>query len=118
MTPLKERMNRQMPSTPRNQHRPPHEQKGQGYYQDDDYAIAHGTRRSAKDGSVYMQKTQQEDPTKELVQGLRTTQKAKRSLQHQGAAISSNERSPMPYNTGTLNNLSPTNRRAKQPQGM
>ena len=60
---FKERMNRQMPSTPRNQHRPPHQQKGQGYYQDDDYAIAHGTRRSAKDGSVYMQKTQQEDPT-------------------------------------------------------
>lgn len=56
-------MNCQMPSTPPNQHRPRQQQKGQGYYQDDDYAIAHGTRRSAKDGSVYMQKTQQEDPT-------------------------------------------------------
>ncbi|KAF8960857.1 hypothetical protein BGZ46_001473 [Entomortierella lignicola] len=107
-----------MSSTSHSQQRHPHQQEGQDYRQDDDYAITHGFRRSAKDGSVYMQKTQQEDPTRKLVKGSRATQKAKQLLQQKGATISFNECSPMPYNTGTLNDIYPNSRRVEQLQGM
>ncbi|KAF9197855.1 hypothetical protein BGZ49_001543 [Haplosporangium sp. Z 27] len=69
--------------------------EGQFYHQDGDYAIAHGSRCSAKDGSVYLKMMQQEDST-------------------QGAAILSNERPLMPRNAGALNDMPPTSCRAEQ----
>ncbi|KAF9536289.1 hypothetical protein EC957_011662, partial [Mortierella hygrophila] len=120
VTPLKTRMNRNASSTPRNQHYQQQDvyyQNERGIYPGDDDAIASGTRRSAKDGSQYIQRTQQEDPTIELVEGLRTTQKAKQSLQQQGVTTTSIER-PMPFNIGARNNVSPTNRRREQNQEM
>ncbi|KAF8943818.1 hypothetical protein BGZ46_006398, partial [Entomortierella lignicola] len=53
---------------------------------------------------------------KESVESLRTTQKAKQLLKQQGVAISSNELNSMPYNTGALIDVSPTNRRVEQLQ--
>ncbi|KAF9114111.1 hypothetical protein BGW39_003506 [Mortierella sp. 14UC] len=114
MTPPKMRMNRKALSTPRSQRyqqQDIYHQNDRGIYQSDEDAIAHGARRSAKDGSQYMQRTQQEDLTVESVEGLRTTQKAKRSLQQQGVITTSIEHPLMPYNTGTRNNGSPANRR-------
>ncbi|KAF8926012.1 hypothetical protein BGZ47_002942 [Haplosporangium gracile] len=62
-TPFKERLYRQMPFTPRNEHQHPYQQKRQGYHRNEDDAVAHGIKRSTKDGSVYLQKMQQKDPT-------------------------------------------------------
>ncbi|KAF9340771.1 hypothetical protein BGX26_008880, partial [Mortierella sp. AD094] len=66
VTPLMMRMDRQARSTPRSQHYQQQDlyyQNERGTCQDEDDAIAQGARRSAKDGSPYMQRTQQEDLT-------------------------------------------------------
>lgn len=60
------RMDRLARSTPRSQHYQQQDvyyQNERGAYQGEDDAIAQGARRSAKDGSQYMQRTQQEDLT-------------------------------------------------------
>ncbi|KAK3806207.1 MAG: hypothetical protein J3R72DRAFT_108791 [Linnemannia gamsii] len=119
VTPLKMRMDRQAQSTPRSQHYQQqhiYHQNERGIYQGEDDAIAQGARRSAKDGSQYTQRTQQEDPTIKSVEGLRTTQKAKQSLQQQGIITTPIGRPLMPYNTSARNNGSPTNHRGEQSQ--
>ncbi|OAQ22304.1 hypothetical protein K457DRAFT_26191, partial [Linnemannia elongata AG-77] len=121
VTPLKMRMDRLARSTPRSQHYQQQDvyyQNERGTHQGEDDAIAQGARRSAKDGSQYMQRTQQEDLTIKSVKGLGVTQKAKQSLRQQGIITTPIRRPPMPCNTSTRNNGSPANYRGEQNQEM
>ncbi|KAF9991790.1 hypothetical protein BGZ79_003977, partial [Entomortierella chlamydospora] len=119
VTPLMMRMDREARSTPRSQH---YQQQGlypqgeRGTYQDEDDAITQGARRSPKDGSLYMQRTQQEDLSVNFVRGLCMTQKAKQSLQRQGFITTPIRRPHMSSNASARSNGSPANYRGGQNQ--
>ncbi|KAF9178643.1 hypothetical protein BGZ49_005300, partial [Haplosporangium sp. Z 27] len=89
-----------------------------GTYQDEDDAIAQGARCSAKDGSPYMQRTQQEDLTIKSVEELRMTQKSKQSFQQRSIITMPIRRSLVPSNTSARNNGLPARYRGEQNQEM